>query len=388
MPLNESLDHFNSLLKKYLNNTASSEEAAFVEKYYQYFEHNNDLIDSLPENEVRQIQSRLFEKIKNELSQESTKNIFSKNSWKGWAIAASVLLIAGSIIFFQVNRKRETIATNENKNLAASKEIPPGSNKAIITLNDGSKVLLDDSNTGLIAKQGNTQVIKLPTGEVVYKNKELNKKTFINTMTTPRGGRYQLMLSDGTKVWMNSESSITYPTAFREAERRVKITGEVYFEVAKNEKQPFFVSLNNGTEIRVLGTHFNVNTYLDNGAISTTLLEGSVLVTNKNELQILKPGQQAQVKNSAISVKSNIDTSLVMAWKNGYFSFNNTELEMVMKQLARWYDVNVIYEGKAPLMKFWGGISMNSSLSQVLKVLEESKINFRVENKNIIVLTK
>jgi ferric-dicitrate binding protein FerR (iron transport regulator) len=187
---------------------------------------------------------------------------------------------------------------------------------------------------------------------------------------------------------MNSESSITYPTVFTGKERSVKITGEVYFEVAKNEQQPFRVIIDDETEIKVLGTHFNVNTYADNGSINTTLLEGTVSISNNHKEQILKPGQQAEIKNNTIHLKSNVDTAQVMAWKNGYFSFNSTDLEMVMKLLTRWYDIDVVYEDHMPQMKFWGGISMNSTLSQVLQVLEESKIRFRIEDKRIVVLNK
>ena len=388
MSKNEKIEYFNGLLAKYLENKATPDEIAFIEKYYKYFESGKDLTDLLSKNETNQVQNRMLEKIKAGIAEKNTKVISLKRRRIAWTAAASVLLIAGSLFFFQLNRQKANSNSTSKIKFPPSQDIAPGSNKATITLGDGSQVFLNDSTTGIIARQGNTKVVRLSTGEVVYNNNKVNSKAFINTMTTPRGGRYQLMLSDGTKVWMNSESSITYPTAFSESERRVKITGEVYFEVAKNEKQPFFVDLNDGTEIRVLGTHFNVNTYQDNGSITTTLLEGSVRINNKSTMQMLKPGQQAEVNNNTISVNGNVDIDQVMAWKDGNFSFNDTKLEAVMKQLSRWYDMNIIYEGKIPQMKFWGGISMNSPLSLVLEILEESKVNFRIENKNLIVLSK
>lgn len=383
---NENVEYFNRLLSKYLDNKATPEEITFIEKYYQHFEDNAELTDALPEGETDQIQSRILDNLKKEMFRSSKKTAFIRFRWITRAAAIFIFLVSG-IIYFQVNNNQEQPASAVKSKQPAPHDILPGTHKAIITLGDGSTVLLDDSATGIIAKQGNTQVVKRSSGEIVYKSSKNSDKPYINTMTTPRGGRYQLTLSDGTKVWMNSASSITYPASFTEPERRVKITGEVYFEVSKKDKQPFHVVINDETEILVLGTHFNVNTYADNEAIAATLLEGSVRIIKGSEAQILKPGQQAELKNNTISIRSGVDTNQVMAWKNGYFSFNNTGLEIIMKQLARWYDVNIIYNGKTPQMKFWGGIRMNSTLSQVLQILEESRVKFRVEDKNIIVLS-
>ncbi|MCC7524130.1 MAG: FecR domain-containing protein [Chitinophagaceae bacterium] len=388
MPSDKQINYFNTLLAKYLDHKASPEEIDFIEKYYQYFDRNKNLTDDFTDAEMKETELRMLNNLKTGISGANKKVRPLYSSWWKWAAASVAVVLAGGIIFSQLNRQPGKVISEVKAGSSESHDIAPGTDKAIITLDDGTSVFLDDSSTGVIARQGSTQVFKLSSGEVVYRNGKDDDEVVINTMTTPRGGRYQLTLADGTKVWMNSASSISYPTAFAGKERRVKVTGEVYFEVSKNAQKPFYVGINDETEIRVLGTHFNVNTYADNGSINTTLLEGSVSVSNNAKELLLKPGQQAEIKNRAILLLNNVDTARVMAWKNGYFSFNNTDLEMIMKQLARWYDIEVEYEGQAPLMKFWGGISMNSTLSQVLQVLEESKIRFRIEDKRIVVLNK
>ncbi|MEO6188801.1 MAG: FecR domain-containing protein [Ginsengibacter sp.] len=390
MPSKSITSRFNKQIEKYLSGKATPEEEAFIEKYYQYFEHNEDTSHSLSEDEIDLIKHRMLEKLRGNNDKPGTAPVIAiqnKNNFR-WVAAAISFLIFSTSIFFLLNRKKSSSTVNSIVNVSVNQDVVPGGNRAMITLEDGSQIILDSTANGTISQQGNTKVIKLSNGEIVYKQKDNNRsKVFINTMTTPRGGQYQLTLADGTKVWMNAASSISYPTAFIDSERKVKITGEVYFEVAKNDKQPFHVIINNQAEVRVLGTHFNVSAYADDGSAIITLMEGSVRIKNNKEEQMLKPGQQAEINNS-IKVKNNADIDLVMAWKNGYFSFSNTDLPMVMKQLARWYDVDVVYEGMKPDMKFWGGISMNSNLSQVLKILEESKVNFRIESKKIIVLSK
>ncbi|MCC7524132.1 MAG: FecR family protein [Chitinophagaceae bacterium] len=388
MPSDKQINYFNTLLAKYLDHKASPEEIDFIEKYYHYFDRNKNLTDDFTDAEMKETELRMLNNLKTGISGANKKVHPLYSSWWKWAAASVAVVLAGGIIFSQLNRQPGKVISEVKAGSSESHDIAPGTNKAMITLEDGSSVFIDDSTTGIIAKQGNTEVFRLSSGEVVYKNSNNEAKVHINTMTTPRGGRYQLTLSDGTKFWMNSESSITYPTVFIGKDRSVKITGEVYFEVAKNEQQPFRVIIDDETEIKVLGTHFNVNTYADNGSINTTLLEGTVSISNNHKEQILKPGQQAEIRNNTIHLQSNVDTAQVIAWKNGYFSFNSTDLEMVMKLLTRWYDIDVVYEDNIPQMKFWGGISMNSTLSQVLQVLEESKIRFRIEDKKIVVLNK
>ena len=304
-------------------------------------------------------------------------------------IAAAVLItfIAGYVVFL-------TLGKNEKKNLSNSNvpspslenEAFPGTNKAILTLSDGSTISLDDAGNGQLAEQGGTEIAKLADGQVVYNIKNARSaEVLFNTLATPRGGQFKLTLPDGSDVWLNSSSSIKYPTAFAGHERKVEISGEAYFEIAHNASKPFLIDVN-GLEVRVLGTHFNINAYADESSVKTTLLQGSVRLTKADAIATLKPGQQAELGNYGnIKLVDNVDLDRVVAWKNGYFSFDRADLQTVMRQLARWYDVDISYEGKIPERLFGGKISRNSNASEVLKILRETKVNFRIEGKKIIV---
>jgi len=303
-----------------------------------------------------------------------------------WMAAAAVLVFIVCGLWFLVGREgdgKPSVAVTPK----VKQDIAPGGDKAILTLADGTQVVLDTANNGALTKQGNVTVIKL-NGQLAY-NKQggIPTEVLYNTISTPRGGQYQLVLSDGSKVWLNAESSLRFPTAFAGKERRVELTGEGYFEVAHNAEKPFHVKVND-MEVQVLGTHFNINSYSDEEAVKTTLLEGSVKVSKGDKMVLLHPGQQAvvQPEGAEIKVGYDVDTEEVVAWKNGLFVFNNTPLATIMKQLERWYDVEVVYQGKVPQDRFNGSISRNNNLSEVLKVLEYSDIKFRVEGKTITVL--
>jgi transmembrane sensor len=299
--------------------------------------------------------------------------------------AAIILIIAGSILFYAL-RQNKPAGMGRRPVAISSNELPPGTNKAVLTLSNKSTVVLDDARKGKLAQQGSSEVTRLANGQLIYKpiNGKAEEVVF-NTLTTPRGGQFKLTLPDGSDVWLNAASSITYPTAFSGNERKVEITGEAYFEIAHDTRKPFKVALN-GMEVKVLGTHFNINGYTDEANIKTTLLEGSVRLSNGNSTVLLKPGQQAQLAiNGRLNVVSDVDIDQIVAWKNGYFSFSRADLRSVMRQIARWYDVDIKYEGKIPERQFGGKINRNSNAAEVLKVLEESKVHFRIENKIIIV---
>jgi ferric-dicitrate binding protein FerR (iron transport regulator) len=205
-----------------------------------------------------------------------------------------------------------------------------------------------------------------------------------NTMTTPKGRQFQLVLPDGSKVWLNAASSLRYPTVFAGNERTVEVTGEAYFEVARNATKPFVVKVGHETEVQVLGTHFNINSYKDEANINTTLLEGSVRVLNKGKKALLKPGQSAQVamqanQTAGIKIVNDVDMEKVMAWKNGLFNFQDASLQEVMHQLERWYDIEVVYEKGAPEIEFVGKMERSLSLSEVLRGLQISEVHFRIE---------
>ncbi|MEO9022098.1 MAG: FecR domain-containing protein [Ginsengibacter sp.] len=311
-----------------------------------------------------------------------------KMRWMKLTAAAVILvaLAAGTYLYF-VPRSQQSIATVPPKQNDIA---PPSTNKAILTLANGTKIELDSAGNGTLAMQGSVQIIKQSSGEISYAGTASGEVSY-NTISVPRGSKpMSLTLSDGSKVWINVGSSLTYPTAFTGNERKVKITGEAYFEVVHNEKMPFMVQ-SGDLMVRDLGTHFNVNTYEDETTERITLLEGSVRV-NKNTLsRLLKPGQQASINNnnnnSDIKVLNDVDIDEVMAWKNGKFMFDkNTDISTIMRQISRWYNVDIEYRGNIN-QRFWGSISKNVNVLQVLKILEATgAVKFEVEGKKILVV--
>jgi ferric-dicitrate binding protein FerR (iron transport regulator) len=255
-------------------------------------------------------------------------------------------------------------------------KIQPGKDVAILTLADGTTITLDSASNGIITQQGNVKITKLPTGELVYTPEGSNvQETLYNTMTTPKGGQYKLTLPDGSKVWLNAASSITYPAAFVGKERTVTIKGEVYFEVAKNENMPFHVKANNIT-VDVLGTNFNIMAYEDEPAIKTTLITGAIKVNG----HLLKPGQQAVNER----ITDNADIEEVVAWKNGLFEFNQQPIVSIMQQISRWYDVDIQYQGAIKSKTFTGQISRYADITTVLKMMElTGGIHFKVSDRTV-----
>ena len=309
----------------------------------------------------------------------STRLLWSK-------IAAAAVLILSLGLYWWSGRDHSPVA-QQSAPVVQVTDLSPGGNKAVLTLGDGSSIVLDSAKNGSLTSQGNTNVTKSKKGELIYSaSPETDKAVVFNTVTTPKGGQYHIVLPDGSKVWLNAASSLRFPTAFTGKERKVEITGEVYFEVARNEKMPFIVKASE-TEIAVLGTHFNVMAYADEKILKTTLLEGSVKVSRGGKSAMLNPGQQARIKGVSdnIRVIDDIDTDKEMAWKNGYFQFQDDNLENIMRQISRWYDVEVRYEGNPGKETFTGRLPRNGNVSKVFKILSLSGVKFRIEGKSIIV---
>ncbi|MBX2921509.1 MAG: FecR domain-containing protein [Chitinophagaceae bacterium] len=299
------------------------------------------------------------------------------------AVACILLLSAG--IYFWVSRPQKSLQLTKTKS-AGQQDVLPGSNKAILTLSDGTTIDLDDAAAGELGRQGNALLVKNVNGELLYRvNGKKLPELYYNTMTTPRGGQYKVVLPDGTQVWLNASSSITYPTFFNGKERKVTMEGEVYFEVAHKKDQPFIVSAN-GTEVHVTGTHFNVNAYTDESAVKTTLLEGAVTVKKGEATANLKPGEQVEAGDKGLNGVKATDVEDVVAWKNGLFSFNGDDLPSIMRQLARWYNLEVYYDGPVPRRLFAGKVFRNMNLSETLKVLELSNIRFRIDGNKLTVI--
>jgi hypothetical protein len=310
-----------------------------------------------------------------------------KMQWFKWVAAASVILLVSSVSIFFLNKspKNQPIATIPNQQNEVKNDIAPGQNGAILTLASGQKILLDSAVNGSLAQQGNVSIIKR-NGELIYSNDGNTSTVVYNTMATPKGRQFNLVLADGSRVWLNAASSITFPTAFNGNERKVTITGEAYFEVAHNAAMPFIVEKGN-TSILVLGTHFNVNAYDDESLLSVTLLEGSVKVRNSIDSSFLKLGEQAQIKkDEKISVLKDVDVENVVAWKNGRISFQGVGIEMVMRQMSRWYDVDIVYNKKLDDL-FYADIPRSTMLSDVLKALELTRnVHFKIEGRKVIVV--
>ncbi|MBD0285841.1 MAG: FecR domain-containing protein [Flavisolibacter sp.] len=305
------------------------------------------------------------------------------------AAAASVigLLILGTYFWFNRGEHKEVAKTDVNKK-DYQRDVPPGGDKAILTLADGSTIMLDEAQNGTLTQQGGTKVMKLG-GKLTYNSPTFGGgkgEALYNTLSTPRGGQYQVALPDGSQVWLNAASSIHFPAAFAGKERRVEITGEAYFEVAKNKDMPFIVSIS-GAEVQVLGTHFNIMAYKEEEAVKTTLLEGSVKFVSGNKESLLQPGQQSQLtKEGQVKVVSGVDVHAVIAWKNGHFDFEGADIGSVMRQFSRWYDVEVIYNKKVDDL-FYAEIPRNTTLSDALKALElTGKVQFKIEGRKIIVM--
>lgn len=297
--------------------------------------------------------------------------------------AAVLLLIAGTATFLYKAYQKPPNETLQTTALQQPTDILPGSDKAVLTLAGGEQVRLDSSANALLVAKG----ISNRNAQISYTNPPQIAVT--NILTTPRGGQYKLQLADGTLVWLNAASSITYPTVFTGDRREVMVTGEAYFEVAQNAKQPFIVKIENGASVQVLGTSFNINAYKNEKSINTTLVEGSVKVSSTSSNIILKPGQQAQLLNNQTLTINNSSSNITkaLAWRNGYFDFESADLEEVMHQLERWYDLGVVYEKDVPAIHFFGKMRRSAQLSDVLKVLKGAGVNFKIEGGRRLIIS-
>ena len=379
MPTQEQL---NRLLEKYATGSCTTDEVRQLESWF-------NRIGSEPTEELSEAsQQRMLKAFGNNprFRKKEPARIFTWPVWQSIVVAASlvgIVMLTG--LWFIRNQARPQPETVKN-------DIRPGGSKALLTLADGRKVILDSVNNGSIANQSGFTVIKTKPGLLTYtvtSTPEIlaaAKSIAYNSIETPLGGQYQVILTDGTKVWLNAASSIRFPAAFAATERKVEITGEVYFEVAKNPKRPFLVVSDKQT-VEVLGTHFNVKAYSNDPSAITTLLEGSVKVTTKDNIQkILVPGQRAVLHANSIMVEET-NTEEAVAWKNGYFRFNDEKIESVMRQLSRWYNIEVNYEGPLSDEEFNGRISRAKNISQVLKMLEKTKgVHFKIAERKVTVM--
>ena len=301
-------------------------------------------------------------------------------------VAAAIILLcitAGAYYWF-IARQAPKMVTNTG-NPHYKNDITPGRNGALLTLSNGTQIQLDSAGNGNIAQEGNINIIKIDSQLSYTVGAGVNATNLYNTVKTAKGNQYQLQLPDGSKVWLNAESGIRFPVTFGGKERRVEITGEVYFDVKHNSRQPFVVAVN-GFEVHDLGTQFNVNAYTNETAVRTTLVEGKVSIEHGGAT-ILKPGEQAEVNEKGrVKVLKDVDVEAAVAWKNGRFMFDNNNIQSVMRQLERWYNIEVVYAGNVSTEEFVGGVSRFENISEVLKMLEKTgTVSFGIEGRKVIV---
>lgn len=368
-------------MRKYRKGSASAAEEAFVKKYFAFLDHHEPagLKESVEQLDVERGLADLHERI------EEAERVHTippyRRLWRYAAAAVFILTAAAAIWLFLPGRRTEN--SQVAKQGLHISDVQPGSTAATLTLSDGSKILLDSAGTGVLAREDNTLISK-DNGQLVYHTGEAGQGTSLNTLTTGRAQQYQVILPDGSRVWLNAASSLRFPAAFAGAQRTVELTGEGYFEVSHDAKKPFYVKVA-GMEVEVLGTHFNINAYDDEPVIKTTLLEGAVKVSGPGRQVLLSPGQDASYSGGEIKVQNNADIGMAVAWKNGVFEFNDASIETVMRQIARWYDVTVEYKGRIS-QRFTGSIYRNSRASEVFKILEENgTVHFTIDGKNVIV---
>lgn len=358
-----------------------------LKKHIEKLVYEYDLNELMPAVEW----DKMYERILQEKDSSGVQPKLRKMSWLHWAAAAVVVLLLGSgYYYFTRNNEpqKKLVLQPEKTNDIA----PPNTVNAILTLSNGQKIILDSTGNGVVAMQGKVNVVKLADGEIVYKGNTENIE--YNTLSNPRGSKViSLILADGSKVWLNAGSTLKYPTAFAGNERKVEVTGEAYFEVAhisssheggREEAMPFIVTKGE-TSVRVLGTHFNVSAYDDEKSLDVTLLEGSVKVSNGNQNVLISPGEQADIHDSRLTIQNNVDVEEVMAWKNGLFSYKGADVETIMRQVSRWYNVDVVFE-EPVTEKFYAQVSRNTNVSKLLKMLEATRaVHFSINGKTITV---
>ncbi|MEO7212919.1 FecR family protein [Mucilaginibacter sp.] len=387
---NQHTEQEHELFMEWLNAAPLKEVQPMIEKYQAATQKRQEPEPGQYADLSRRIEESI-DGLHNEVQQSGRVIKLWTSVKKIASVAAVVILCAFALIYFLTSPNQEKPLVVKTK--PVNHKVLPGGNKAMLTLADGSSILLGSAPNGVLAKQANIDIRKATAGNIIYDASNTLKPgapVLYNTITTPRGGQYQVTLSDGTKVWLNAASSLKFPAVFSANERVVELTGEAYFEVAKlagpsiaghsGGRIPFRVITARQT-VEVLGTHFNINAYADESTINTTLLEGSVKViqAETNNSQLLKPGQQAKLRDNIRVL--NVDASEAIAWKNGYFNFSHENIGSIMRQVSRWYDVNIQYEGEVTQEGFVGTISKFKDVAQVLDMLQlTGSVHFKTEN--------
>lgn len=391
------------LIEKYLNEQLGEaetgeldlwlNESAYNRQLFERVTNGKQLFDAARESIVVEEKiSRILKEKHPELALMGASTVapVRKAAWFKMvpaAAAALVITTVGAIVYFGIRSKEKAEVKTETVAVVSDKA--PGKDGAILRLANGEEIVLDDAVNGDLAIQGNTKITK-QGGLLAYNNSEKSTEILYNTLSTPRGRQFRLALPDGSHAWLNAASSIKFPTSFAK-DREITVSGEVYLEVKKDAAKPFRV-LTNGARIEVIGTHFNVNAYKDESTVKTTLVEGKVRIVNSKasahnmQSVVITPGQQAQVKESGIQVIKKADINSALAWKNGLIVFNSADIKEVLRQISRWYDVDIEYRSEIKVPEFFGEIPRTVNLSDVLKIIElNSKLRFSVTGNKVTV---
>ena len=383
-----------ALAEKFLAGTATAAEQEQLHQLYDKWKDDEQIVVSATE-QTEILRLEILQAIKERIKGPGSITPFYKRKFWRLIAAASILVVMGVLLFYFIQPASSKKAFASKDTIPPSSQLPvvPGKDRATLTFSNGTVIDLDSSGAGMLAQQGNTSIIS-KDGKLIYDAGQTGATEIIyNTISTARGGQYRLVLPDGTKVWLNATSALKFPVAFTGNSRTVELTGEAYFEVTKNPARPFKVIIPplpgglGGSEVKVLGTHFNIMAYREEQAIKTTLLEGSVKVTQNAASVIIKPGEQVSAfQSSQLSQPVPVPIEEVMAWKNGQFVFNDATIESIMRQAARWYDLEVVYEAKIS-KHFVANIPRSVPLSELLKLLElTDQVHFKVQGKKIIVI--
>ncbi len=390
-------DRLNYLITQYLNKECTADEFAELFTYIgnRAYEDvlqarmRDDLKSLTPGADVHQVDwDSIYNNVINSSKSGKVSSIFSRRL----AIAAAVTLLCTISAGIWILKQKQPV-THQVAVVKQKYDVKPGTDKAILKLADGSEIVLNNTAKGVLTHQGQTAVKQQANGVIAYQvsaqSQKQGNKVSNNTLSIPSGGQYMLILPDNSKVWLNSNSSLTYATAFSGNERIVELTGEGYFEIAKDAQHPFVVK-SGRSNVRVLGTHFNISAYPDETLSEVTLAEGAVMLTVGKHSTKIKPGQRASFNqhDDMIALRE-VDVDEAIDWKNGYFQFDNASMERVMHKVKHWYNIDIEYQGKQPAVKFTGMISRNNNLSKILDLLQSTGgVSFEIVNKKVIVKSK
>jgi ferric-dicitrate binding protein FerR (iron transport regulator) len=387
---------FIRILKKYNDGIATQAERRFIEAYYKLLGNEAGADSVFDPKDSADIRQSILDKVWETAGRQQLipRLPAARRRMRSYRIAAAIgVLLGAGILFYAMGRRSAHFGHDVQSSLAGTvqQKIVPGGNKAMLTLSNGQHIVLDSTRTGLVATQGNIQISQLDSG-LVYGRKARGSyqdgHVAYNTITTPRGGQYRVTLSDGSRIWLNSASSVRFPSSFTGSTREIQMKGEAYFEIASDASRPFIVNVD-AVKIKVLGTHFDVNDYPEDSSIGTTLVSGAVQVTHGDTRITLKPGQQALLdKRSGDMRTKHVNVDQMLAWKNGLFYFDKTNITAIMEQVSRWYDVDVVYATtRLDNKNFSGVVSRYASVSELLSRMELTRtIHFKVEGRTITVM--